>query len=289
MNLQTHLIKAYSYTPTLSKPELSRAITEAAYNTSSLLQEIGKEYTNNPTYRNVYVTHPTIEDAMEGAVIPPSTVQTYTTTGADFSKTSSSIELTNEVLDMSKFDIESNTAMLVGNVLASKVSEIVIADILERTPDGVNPPAEAQEQVRLLKSGIAGEWGGDIQGVFQFLSDALKSIPDVYDRDSKLFLNKNNFVDFASTVTAEGEQVWLIQGGLLLGRYECVICDQLDDDTMLFGSLGAAFDLVAMEGNQTVDPITKPDVLKITETNKFANVAKDTGALIAMKAEVIIV
>lgn len=285
MNFQEQLVKSFNYNPTLSAPELSQAITESAYNTSSLLAEVGQHFTDNPTYRNVFVTHPTISDVAEGDVIPPSTVQSYTTTAAAFSKFASSIELTNEVLTISKFDIESNTAMLVGNVLANRVAEFVTEDIATRYVTA----APTTEQVLELKSGIANEWGSDALATYQFIAEALKNVPDVYDANSKLFCNKNNFIDFSSLTQSSaqgGDQVWLIQNGLLLGRYEIVICDQLDDNTMYFGDMNAAFDLVAMSGNQTVDPYTKPDTLKITETSKFALVGKDTGALVALTATV---
>ncbi|WKY58647.1 hypothetical protein Q5H80_03070 [Vibrio sp. SNU_ST1] len=277
-------LKAFNYDPKLTAPELSAAITEQAFNTSSLITNMGQHYTDNPNYRNVYVTHPSIMDATEGAVIPPSTVQSYSTTVADFVKVASSVELTNEVLSFSKFDIESNTAMLVGTVLSNEIANKAVANIATRFVDARTPLTQTEEVLR-LKSGFVGEWGSDVRTVYEFLASAVKQIPDAYDADSKLFCNKSNFVDFASSITAEGEQVWLIQNGLLLGRYEVVICDQLDDNTMYFGSMMNAFDVVAMTGNQTIDEVTKPDVLKITETNKFAFTEKDTFALVAMTAE----
>lgn len=276
--------KAFNYKPELTAPELSEAITEQAFNTSSLITNMGQHYTDNPNYRNVYVTHPSIMDATEGEVIPPSTVQSYSTTVADFVKVASSIELTNEVLSFSKFDIEANTAKLVGTVLSNEIANKAVLNIATRFVDARTPLTQTEEVLR-LKSGVVGEWGSDVISTYEFLASAVKQIPDVYDADSKLFCNKSNFVDFASSVTAEGEQVWLIQNGLLLGRYEVVICDQLDDNTMYFGSMMNAFDVVAMTGNQTIDEVTKPDVLKITETNKFAFTEKDTFALVAMTAE----
>lgn len=290
MKLQQHLQKAFSYKPELSASELSQAITEAAFNTSSLLQNVGRQQADNPSYRNVYVTHPSISDVNEGDDIPTSTVQSYYTTDADFKKVASRIELTNEVINFSKFDIEGNTANLVGTVAADKVAQLLVADINGRFVDSRQvPDSGGLEEVLRRKSGVTGEWGADASSVYEFLADSIKVIPDAYDSNSKLYCNKNNFVDLASLTqdSANGsDQVWLIQNGLLLGRYEIVIVDQLDDATMYFGDLMASFDVVSLFGNQTADPYSKPDVLGITETNKFSFVAKDSAALVAMTQEV---
>ncbi|EGU35571.1 hypothetical protein VII00023_08704, partial [Vibrio ichthyoenteri ATCC 700023] len=262
MNLQKYL-KSLNYNPSLSGQELSDNITQAAFNTSSLLSNIGQHSTDNPNYRNVYVSQfPSASRPTQGGNIPFSAVQSYTTTLSDFVKVTTRIELTNEVINISKFDIEANTASLVGQVLADQVAQVVVADIETRLTDTkiTNPiTAGYNEDILQVKSSFSGEWGRDINSVYDLLATAVKLIPDTYDANSKLFCNKNNFTDFAASITADGEQVWLIQNGLLLGRYEIVICDQLDDDTMYFGDLEAAFDVVSMSGNQTVDPVTKPD------------------------------
>lgn len=285
MKTLQNLMKTLNYDSSLSREQLSAQITEQAFNTSSLLDNMGLVQTNNPNYRNVYVSHPTVSTVSEGGVIPASTVQSYSTTVADFVKIASSIEFTNEVLSFSEFNIEANTASLLGSVFADNIAQKAVANIGSRFVD-TRDLVDSGEEVLRLKSGVLNEWGTDIKEVYEFLASAVKAIPDAYDSTSKLFCNKSNFVDFASSITAEGEQVWLIQNGLLLGRYEIVICDQLDDNTMYFGSMENAFDVVAMTGNQTVDEVTKPDVLKVVETNKFAFVEKDTFAVVALTAEV---
>ncbi|EGU31484.1 hypothetical protein VIBRN418_01638 [Vibrio sp. N418] len=281
MKFQDLVKKSFVYDSLLSQDQLSEQITEAAFNTSAFLTEFGRVQTDNPTYRNAYVTHPSIEDATEDGVIPPSTVQTYSTTASSFSKVSQKIQFTSEVLDQPKFDIQGNTSMLSGAVLANKIAELAITDITGR----LVPTPTTLEQVRELKSGVMNEWGADSTAIYEFIAGAVKYVPDVYDTGSKLFLNKNNFIDFASLTqdTAQGsDQVWMIQNGLLLGRYEIVICDQLPDDTMYFGNMLASMDIVSMSGNQTVDGVTIPDLLQVTTTNKYAFVAKDTQGLVAM-------
>lgn len=280
-NYQT-FIKALNYDTSLSREQLSEQITEVAFNTSSLLQEMGYVQADNPSYRNVYVTHPTTSDVNEGDDIPFSTVQSYSVTETDFVKVASRIELSNEVLKFSKFDIEGNTAQLVGVVMADQLAQKAVADISARFVD----IADQQEEVLRLKSGVSGAWGADIQSTYEFLASAIKEIPDAYDSNSKLFCSKNNFVDFAASVTTEGEQVWLIQGGKLLGRYDVVICDQLPDGVMYFGDMSSFMDVVGLFGRQTVDNHNKPDVLAITESNKFSYVVKDNRALVAMTQEV---
>lgn len=284
MNFQEHLTKSLNYAPTLSAQELSDQITEQAFNSSSLLQNVGMQIADNPSYRNVFVTHPSISEVTEGQVIPTSTVQSYVTTAADFTKIASSIELSNEVLTFSKFDIEANTAMLVGTVTADKIAELVVTDL--KTRETLTPDRAVGEDILKVKSGFANEWGSDAAGIYALLGDVVKTIPDVYDADSKLFCNKENLVDFTTALTNNGDQTWLVQNGLLFGRYEIVVCDQLPTGTMYFGDLEAAFDVVALQGNQIADPYTKPDVLKITNTSKFATVAKDAIGITAVVQEV---
>lgn len=287
MKYQDFLTKQLGYSETLSAPELSQNITEAAFNSSSLLMEIGQEYAENTSYRNVYVSHPTISEVTEGQPIPASTVQSYSTTASSWTKIASSIELSNEVINFSKFDVQANTASLVGVVTANKIAELVVTDINSRFTN--IPIPFTTEDVFEYRSGIADKWGTDSLDTYAFIATSIKDIPDTYDRNAKLYCSKSNFIDFASAVqnTAEGsDQVWLVQNGLLLGRYEIVICDQIGESTMYFGDLQNAFDLVALPGNQTVDPVTKPDVLKITDTSQYAIVAKDTRALVAMSQAV---
>lgn len=294
MNFQQFVQKAFEYNPTLSAPELSEQITEQAFNTSSLLQNIGMKMADNPSYRNVYVSqYPSVVTVTQGAVIPKTTVQTYTTTSADFTKIATSIELSNEVVNFNKFDIEANTASLVGTVMADEVANYVVSDIETRAIDTrpTDPSLPTfNEQILKVKSGVNGSWGADELSVYEFIADAIKEIPDAYDSNSKLFCNKNNFVFLTTLVQVSGsgggDQVWLVQNGLVLGRYEIVIADQLDDNTMYFGDLESAFDVVTLFGNQTKDDIMKPDTFAVTNTQKFSNVCKDSLALVILKAEV---
>ncbi|MDK9763961.1 phage major capsid protein [Vibrio sp. D420a] len=290
MNLQNYLKKSLMYDPVYSAPELSDQITEQAFNTSSLLAEMGQEIADNPSYRNVFVRHPSISRVIEGDDIPSSTVQTYHTTESDFTKIASKIEFTNEVLTQSKFDIEENTSMLVGNVAANEIATLVVENLQTRqTQTPITDPNQMGygEDILKVKTGTApGVGWGDVGQTYELLAEAVKNIADVYDGNSKLFLNKNNFTTFVASVTDQFEQVWLIQGGQLFGRYDVVICDQLDDNTMYFGDMQAAFDVVSLQGNQTVDPVTVPNLLKITQSNKYATVAKDASALVALVQEV---
>ncbi|MBW3696459.1 phage major capsid protein [Vibrio sp. T187] len=291
MNFQQYA-KSYNYNPVLSAPELSDQITEQAFNTSTLLSNMGQQIAENPSYRNVFVRHPSVSRVNEGDTIPSSTAQTYHTTDSDFTKIASKIEFTNEVLDFSKFDIEANTAMLVGNVTANEIATIAVEDLKTReTLTPINDPLQVGygEDILKLKSGISDSWGLDALSIYTFISDAIKNISDVYDSNSKLFCSKNNLIDFSSltqTSALGGNQVWLVQNGMILGRYEIVVCDQLPDGTMYFGDMESAFDVVALQGNQTVDNQTSPDLLKITQTNKYAVVAKDSSAIVAMVQEV---
>lgn len=282
MELFSHLTKAFNYKPTLSANELSQNIAEAAFNTSSLLAEMGQHYTNDPNYRNVYVTHPTVAEVAEGAVIPDSTVQTYSTTEADYKKIASRIQLTNEVMEFANYDVEANTAQLLGNVVSNKIATDAIANFATRHNSDPDNAPEPREAIRELKSGVNGAWGADVDAIYNNLAELVKTISDVYDSNSKLYLNKSNFVDFVTLVNAQTEQVWVVQNGLFLGRYEMVIVDQLPDDVIYFGDMEAAFDVISFSGNQTVNPFTNPSLLEITNTNKYGFISKDSRAITAL-------
>lgn len=278
---QEHMQKSFNYAPVLSAPELSQNITEVAFNTSNLLRNIDFIQADNPSYKNVFVTHPSISEVVEGGVIPKSTVQTYSTTATDFTKFASSIELSNEVMNFSKFDITGNTADLVGKVLSDTVATFVTTELASRETE--TPDHALNEDLQIVKSGVAGGWGLSAE-VYALFRAALPFIPDVYDVNTKLYLNKNNLAFLLTVVDDLNGQVWIIQEGKLFGLYELVVTDQLDDNTMILGDMGSAIDVVTLQGKQTVNAFTKPDAVCITETNQYSICSKDMKGIVALKA-----
>ncbi|CAH6806877.1 hypothetical protein VCHA35O141_90121 [Vibrio chagasii] len=129
-------------------------------------------------------------------------------------------------------------------------------------------------------SGLVG-FPTDPAEMYQNFQMVIEQVADMYDDNSKLYCNKKNFARYITQATTDGLNIWFIQNVLVLGRYPVVIVDQLSDDIMYFGDIEAAFDVVGLQGTETVDEVTVPDTTRITNTGHFATVAKDNRAIVA--------
>ncbi len=270
--------KALNFDNVLTAPNLADQITKTAFNNSNLLMNMSSVSVEQPQYSKTFVaSYPDVITLMEGQVIPTTQVASYSTTVSDFTKIGSSVELTNEALKYSKFDLQAHSMELGSIVQADNIANYVLTDMKTRE---AAVPDSTGEQILQLKSGATNSWGSDTGDIWANISNLIKTIPDMYDSNSKLYMNKNNALYFMSLTTASYEAVALFQNGLLMGKWAFVIVEQLPDETIYFGDMSSAFDVVYVhDGWQTVDSQTKPDCVNITNTASYANVAKDTKAI----------
>lgn len=297
--------------------ELGKDIIELAIANSAFLSEIGSQTVGSTDFRQlVLATRPTVEQTGEQdgttQAVDHTDTMTYTEVSALFAKVFAMPIMTHEILRDSHIDVEAELMRLIAEEWEFKLIDMLLfgdgtktngiqnlRGLLNARIDAGNGFAEALKEdgtrspefFQVVKSGVAGKYGADVEAVQDYFIDLQASLPQKYQAGAKWYMTLKEFSSLKKLRTADGHPIiefgkfsisgaaWG-EGYIMLGK-PIVIIDQFPLGRVVYGQLKTAFKVVPLAGSDhlIVDEVTKKGAKSVYVDHRFGEIIGNSDSI----------
>lgn len=267
MNKLTQLyseFKALVSTSAIETGNVSAIEFKKAAANDDLLSLINFEDAQTVKYtKPVLKTYVSVEQGTENTAPALSLDPVFVSQKPVFDKLETQLGITNEIIQDSGINIMSSVMEQIGIQQSVKMQfEALNHDVfgignglIDRSNsfvESLKPDADRADNIySVTKSGIAGEFGTDLQTATDYVLGLIGQVPSRYHTDLKIFMSRSNWFDnllpLLSVDAAATTQPLMFKG------YEIVILDNMPVDTVFVGSLMNAYQGVPLANSEMVE------------------------------------